>query len=164
VFPRGYLRNHVWVSGDPQGVETSLPIGANGELMPLPIKAGIIAFTLNAAHTTVTDGTGQVAGAIASADIDAFLKPFLVTQTPFCPGTSGYSNLLDTIKTYTDVVVAGAKLQDPSKDCDGISLGIGINLAPVAPAVALGTEVTESPGACGSDAGVPDAADGAVSD
>lgn len=163
-FPNGYLRNNVWVSGEPLPFEIALPIGEKGELMPMPVKAGLIGFALNATHTTVIDGTGQVAGAIALTDLEAFLKPFLVTQTPFCPGTGGYDNLLSTINTYADVVVSAPKLQDPGKDCDGVSFGIGINLAPVAPAVALGTEVTPSPGACGGDAGVPDATDGAVTD
>ncbi len=164
TFPRGYLRNNVWVSGEAQAFEIALPIGASGELMPLPVRSGVIGFTLNAAHTTVVDGTGQVAGAIALSDVEAFLKPFLITQTPFCPGTGGYNNLMQTIGSYADVVVGAAKLQDSTKDCDGISFGIGINLAPVAPAVELGTELTPSPGSCGTDAGVPDAADGAVSD
>jgi hypothetical protein len=163
TFPRGYLRNNVWVSGEAQSFEIALPIGATGELMPMPVRSGVIGFTLNASHTTVVDGTGQVAGAIALSDVEAFLKPFLMTQTPFCPGTGGYQNLLQTITTYADVVVAAPKLQDSSKDCDGISFGIGINLAPVAPAVTLGAEMTPSLGACGTDAGVP-AADGAVSD
>ncbi len=164
TFPKGYLRNNVWVSGDPQAFEFHLPIGDTGELMPMPVHSGIIGFTLKPDHTNAIDGTGQVAGAIALSDVEAFLKPFLVTQTPFCPGTGGYDNLLQTIDTYADVVVGAPKLQDPSKDCDGVSFGIGINLAPVAPAVALGTEVTPSVGACGGDAGVPDATDGAVSD
>lgn len=153
-FPRGYLRNHVWVSGEPTDFDTALPIGSSGELMPLPVRAGLVAFQLSPTHTSVVDGTGQVAGAIALSNIEAFLKPFLLTQTSFCPGSSQYANLMKTVGTYGDVVVSGPKLQDPAKVCDGISFGIGINLAPVAVPTALGTEVPPSGGACGSaDAG-----------
>jgi hypothetical protein len=154
TFAKGYVRNNVWVSGEPQSFETSLPIGDKGELMPLPIVNGVIAFQLNAGHTSVVDGTGQVAGALAVASVENFLKPFLLTQTTFCPGSSQYNNLMKTISTYGDVVVGAAKLQDPTKSCDGISLGIGINMAPIAAATALGPEQTPSPGACGTpDAG-----------
>ena len=150
TFPRGYVRNHVWVSGESTNFETALPIGANGELMPMPVRAGVIAFQLNPTHTSVVDGTGQVAGALALSNVENFLKPFLLTQTSFCPGSSQYANLMRTVESYSDLVVVGPSLQDPAKSCDGISFGIGINLAPVAAATALGAEVTPSPGACGT--------------
>lgn len=153
-FPKGYVRNHVWVSGEPTSFETALPIGSKGELMPLPVVSGIIAFQLNSARTSVVDGTGQVAGAIATASVESFLKPFLLTQTTFCPGSSQYNNLMNTVRTYGDVVMNAPKLQDPSRPCDGISFGIGINMAPIAAPTALGPEQIPSAGACGT----PDAA------
>lgn len=164
-FPKGYMRDHVWVSGEPVSFETALPIGAKGELMPMAVRSGLIAFQLNPAHTNVVDGTGQVAGALPLSAVEGFLKPFLLTQTTFCPGTSQYQNLMNTVGTYGDVVVDAPKMQDPGKSCDGISFGIGINLAPVAAPSALAPEITPSAGACGggdagpSDTGVDGASD-----
>lgn len=164
-FPKGYVRNHVWVSGEPVNFETALPIGDTGELMPMPVRSGLVAFTLNAAHTSVVDGTGQVAGALPLANVESFLKPFLATETTFCPGSSQYNNLLKTVTSYADVVVDAPRLQDPSKACDGITLGIGINLAPIAVPTALGPEVTPAPGACGTpDAGTEAGTDTGVGD
>jgi hypothetical protein len=153
-FPKGYLRNNVWVSGEPVDFETALPIGAKGELMPLSVRSGLIAFQLNGDHTTAVEGTGQVAGAIPVTSVEAFLKPFLLTQTTACPGTMSYEALMNNVRSYADVVVGAARLQDPSKSCDGVSLGLGINLGPIAPPTALGTEVVPSTGTCGGDAGV----------
>lgn len=152
TFPKGYLKDNVWVSGEPAKFDFALPIGATGELQPMQIQAGIIAFQLNPAHSNVVDGTGQVAGAMPVSGLEGFLKPFLLTQTTFCPGIPAYTNLIETAKTYADVYLEAPKLQDSSKPCDGVSIGFGINLSPVAEPNALGTEKPAATGGCG-DAG-----------
>jgi len=159
TFPKGYVRDHVWVSGDPARFDFALPLGATGELQPMPIHSGLIAFQLNPAHTNAVDGTGQVAGALPLSGIEDFLKPFLLTQTSFCPGTPQYTNLMKNASTYADVYLEAAKLQDPAKACDGISFGIGINLAPIAEPTGVGTEKPPATGGCTTDAGTDGATD-----
>lgn len=160
-FPKGYLRDNTWVSGEPARFDIALPIGANGELQPMVVHSGIIAFQLNAKHDNVVDGTGQVAGAMPLTSVEAFLKPFLLTQTSFCPGTPQYTNLVNNAVTYADVYLEAPKLQDSSKPCDGVSFGIGINLSPVAEPTGIATEKPPATGGCtASDAGPGDASDG----
>jgi hypothetical protein len=155
TFPKGYLRGNVWVSGDPQSFQTAIPLGASGELMPMDVVHTVISMKLNDAHANAIDGTGVMAGAIPTTSLEAFLKPFLLTQTTFCPATSQYDIFMKKVVTYADVVVAAPSLQDASKSCDGVSFGIGFNMAPVAPPSKLGTDPTASTGACGGmDAGV----------
>lgn len=153
-FPAGFLRDDVWVSGEPSSFDADLPIGLTGELMPMPIVNGVITFRLNEAHTTAIDGTGMVAGAIPTSALESFVRPFILTQTAFCPGTPQYTQLVDKLPAFADVVVGAASLQDPGKSCDGMSLGIGINLAPVAQPTTTAPDVTPASGTCAdADAG-----------
>lgn len=159
-FPKGYLKGNVWVSGEPTKLDYALPIGKNGELMPMPLEAAIMSFQLRPDHVAAVDGTGQVAGAMRASSLDAFLAPFLYTQTTFCPATAQWTMLMNQVTTFSDVVIDAPHLQDPSKACDGVSFGFGINLAPVAQPTTVGAEVTASTGLCGGgDAGTSDAGD-----
>jgi hypothetical protein len=153
TFPRGYLKNHVWVSGDPSGFSMSIPMGEQGELLPMNVTAGTIAFKLSDAHTAVVDGTGVLAGAIRASDVESFLRPFMLTQTLFCPGTSQYDAFMKTIPTYVDVVIDAPTLQDPKVACDGLSFGLGINLSPIARPTTLSAATPPATGTCGGDAG-----------
>lgn len=140
TFPNGYLRDNVWVSGEPSTVDVYLPLGKTGVLLPLHAVSAVMAFRLNDAHVTVVDGTGQFAGAIPASSLETMLAPFVKTQTLFCPGTPQYDAFFSKVQTSPDVVVGAATLQDPAATCDGVSFGIGINLAPVAQPVELGTD------------------------
>ena len=167
AFPKGYIRGNIWVSGEPSSFSISLPIGKTGELLPMKVVSTVIAFRLNETHGAVVDGTGVFAGAFAAADVETFLKPFILTQTSFCPGTTQYDDFVAKVKTFVDVVTESPTLQDPKINCTGISFGIGINLAPVARPLKLAPSIPPTTSACdkgdaGSDSG--DAADGGVGD
>jgi hypothetical protein len=154
TFPMGYLRNHVWVSGEPGAFSLSIPMGEQGELMPMSVSSGTIAFKLNDTHGAVVDGTGVLAGALRAKDIESFLRPFMITQTLFCPGTAQYAAFMSTIPTFVDVVIDSPSLQDPKVACDGISFGLGINLSPIARPTTLSAAVPPATGTCsGGDAG-----------
>ncbi|MGZ3419219.1 MAG: hypothetical protein ACXVEF_17295 [Polyangiales bacterium] len=165
TFPHGYLRGNVWVSGEPQGFQTAIPIGKSGELMPMDVVHTVISMKLNDGHAGAVDGTGVMAGAVPVSSLESFLRPFLLTQTTFCPGTSQYDIFMKKVATFADVVVAADNLQDPGKSCDGISFGIGFNTAPVAQPTKLGTDPVASTGSCGGmDAGTEGGIDDASSD
>jgi hypothetical protein len=139
----------------PENFQTAIPIGKGGELMPMDVVQTVISMKLNDAHAGAVDGTGVMAGAIPTSSMEAFLKPFLLTQTTFCPATMQYDIFMKKVVTFADVVVAAPNLQDPSKSCDGISFGIGFNMSPVAQPTKLGADPVASTGACGGmDAGV----------
>ncbi len=148
TFPKGYLKNNVWVSGEPLDFEISIPLGRSGALMPMKVAQAVIAMRVSDAHSSIVDGTGVFAGAIAPATTQAFLDPFMITQTTHCPGTAEYAIFMKKITAYVDVVIGAPNLQDPKKSCDGISFGIGINLAPVARPLKLGPPL--SPPVCGA--------------
>lgn len=165
TFPKGYLHGNVWVSGDPQSFQTAIPIGKPGELMTMDVVHTVISMKLNDAHAGAVDGTGVMAGAIPTSSMEAFLRPFLLTQTTFCPASSQYDIFMNKVVTFADVVVGAPSLQDASKSCDGISFGIGFNMAPVAPPMKLGTDPVASTGACGGmDAGVEGGTDSGSDD
>ncbi len=159
TFDKAYITGDTWVSGEPSDFQTKVPMGETGELLPLDLHAGVISFKLNDTRTGAVDGTGAIAGAIPAASLEAFLKPFVLTQTIFCPATPQYTTFMERVVTFVDVVITAPNLQDSKKNCDGVSLGLGINLAPVA---ALGS-VVDDPGATtacgGGDAGADGASD-----
>lgn len=159
TFPRGYLKGHIWVSGEATNLSLSLPIGKAGVLMPLVAQHAVMAFRLKDDHGSVVDGTGQFAGAMPMSSLESFLAPFLASQTTFCPGSSQYRSFMDSLAPFADVSLGAASLQDEKNACDGVSFGIGINLAPIA--VPTETAPPESDPPCGtvSDAGSDAAAD-----
>ncbi|MBK7400967.1 MAG: hypothetical protein IPJ34_33110 [Myxococcales bacterium] len=159
TFPKGYLKGNVWVSGEAADLSLSLPIGKAGVLMPLVAQHAVIAFRLKDDHASAVDGTGQFAGAMPMSSLESFLAPFLASQTTFCPGSPQYKSFMDSLAPFADVSLGAASLQDEKSACDGVSFGIGINLAPIA--VPTETAPPESDPPCGtvSDAGSDAAAD-----
>jgi hypothetical protein len=93
-----------------------------------------------------------MAGALPVSSLESFLRPFLLTQTFFCPGTPPYENLLTNAKSFADVYLGSPTLQDPSKACDGVSFGFGFDMAPTSPPSRVGAEPRPATGSC-ADAG-----------
>ena len=160
AFPNGYIKGDVWVSGEPASFEMSMPIGLKGEPLPMKVVNGLIGFQLTRDHGSVMDGTGQFAGAIAASNVEAWLKPFVLTQTGFCPAMPQYATFMNRVQTFVDVVVGAPSLQDPKAKCDGISFGFGMNMAPIARPSEVVPAPPPSTGSCGGDAGADAAVDG----
>jgi hypothetical protein len=155
AFPKGYLANNTWVSGEPELKTIVLPASAS-LFVPLTLDSTQVGVTLDAAHTTGKNGV--IAGALPIKTIASLLDP-IAKQSGFCPGTTLYNSLLKSVQRFPDVVIGAPNLQNTAVECDGISLGFGFDPAPVKPA----TEIVDPPppekDPCtdgGVDTGAPD--------
>lgn len=147
-FKKGFVRDNVWVSGEPEQRDLLLP-GSTAVVITLPLDASVFTVKLNADHRG--GSRGVVAGAVPVAAIETLIRP-IATESGFCPGTSLYNSLVRTVQRFPDVVVGAPGLQNTAVECDGISLGMGFDVVPVQPV----TQVVpgDPPGKNLCDAGV----------
>ena len=134
-FDQSYLVQNVWVSGP--GGALSLQLSLGGTTTTLTLGSAIITMTLDEAHKAGTSGV--IAGILPTATLIEVLRKVAGTIDPgLCAGP-----LIDSIarqlEAASDILVDGT--QDPAKDCDGISVGLGFEatraaLGPVASASA----------------------------
>lgn len=148
-FKKGYVKGNVWVSGEPELRQLVLPV--SGSLyVPLELESAAFTVALNADHKSGTRGT--VGGAIPVAAIETLMRP-IATESGFCPGTTLYNSLLRTVQRFPDVVIGAPGLQDTTRECDGISIGIAFDVSPIQPVTELVPPPPPPKDACG-DAGV----------
>lgn len=147
-FVDGYVSNGVWVSGEPNGYVVSMPVGT--VQTNLTIIGATFDFTLSDDHKTATNGT--VAGAIPFASFDDLLRP-IAEHAGFCPGSDLYTQFTKTVSLFPDISVDSPGSPILTKPCDGISLGLGFDLAPIMPPTELQDPPAPGPPAC-ADAGV----------
>ncbi|MGZ3454809.1 MAG: hypothetical protein ACXVEF_34725 [Polyangiales bacterium] len=149
-FVGGYVKGNVWVSGEPSKVALVTPV--TGDLAIRMVLDGMImTFEIDAAHTT--GGRGMVGGGIPFASFEDFVRP-VAAGAGFCPGSPLYDGLLKNVQRMPDLVAGAPNLQDTSKDCDALSIGIGFDLAPVQPVTEIVPPTPPTPTKC-DDAGVP---------
>ncbi|MBK7403014.1 MAG: hypothetical protein IPJ34_44010 [Myxococcales bacterium] len=128
-FPKGYLRDGTWVSGELAPADLRLPFGKRNST-PLSFRAVVLTTRLAPDRTTATSGV--VAGVLSVPAFVAFFTP-LAADFKLCPGDPIYTGIVDGIARYPDLSLDAPSLQDPSKTCDGISMGLGFELAPIPP-------------------------------
>ncbi len=133
IFAGGYIANHVWISGDPGAVKLSLPL-TRDVFTTLNLQGSVFTLELEPTHTTGHNGV--VAGAVPGSDIDSILRP-VAAAAGFCPGTAIYDNVLKTGLRSPDVSLGAPKMQDVTKVCDGISVGVGFEVTPIKPVTKL---------------------------
>jgi hypothetical protein len=148
VATDSYVTGDTWV-GRFQGVLTlRLPVAEHDPLV-VPLRDPIVAMHLDAARASADSGT--LAGVLSLDDTlqqaDAMLARADATH---CTGVLHDGIIADTGQA-ADILLD--RTQDPAKDCDAISFGIGFTAA----RVVLGASVPEPPlppALCG-DAGAP---------
>jgi hypothetical protein len=75
-----------------------------------------------------------------------------------CPGDATYDQVIAGVAQGADLVFGAPQLQDPTRDCDAMSIGIAITMAPAAPPTTVVPSPPPAPDPCtASDAGVTDA-------
>jgi hypothetical protein len=136
-FPKSYVNEHVWVSGAPATLDLALSIG--GVTLTLTINNALISMKMSTDRKTVREGT--IAGIIATKQ--------LVTEIEKVAGSLGFCDEA-LVKNISGLIIGAADIlsdgtQDPSKECNGISVGLGFD------ALAIGglgdvVESTATPG------------------
>lgn len=149
-FPKGYVRDNVWVSGEPELRQLVLPV-SDGLYVTLMLESAVMTLSLDEGHKSAT--RGALGGAIPMKSIDVLLGP-IATSSGFCPGSSLYNSLLRNVQRFPDVVIGAPNLQDTTVQCDGLSMGLAFDVAPIQPVTELVDPPAPKPDPC-SDAGAP---------
>jgi hypothetical protein len=146
-FPTSYVNNNTWVSGSKGDVNLSLSI--QGFTLNLTISNAVITMEMDTAHMKGTKGI--IAGILQTDVLITELQKVAGSFDPsFCdPNNPTFMSLASEIAQASDIMHDGT--QDPTKTCDGISIGLGfdadiVKIGPVA-APASGTNP------CTADAG-----------
>ena len=118
-FPMSYVAKNTWVSGSKGDV--SLTLSFSGYDLALVIHQGQIAMQYSADHKTSTNG--QIGGVLGTTQLTDAVKAIAGKVSPsLCMG-SALDGVLAQIRQASDIGIDGK--QDPSKVCDGISIGLG---------------------------------------
>jgi hypothetical protein len=130
-FPMAYVNNNVWVSGSKGDVTLSLSV--SGFTLDLTIANAVITVEMDAAHKKGTKGV--IAGVLKTDQLTTELKKVAGSfDASLCSGNT-IDSIVAQISQASDILADGT--QDPTKECDGISVGLGfdadiIQLGPVA--------------------------------
>jgi hypothetical protein len=139
TFDKSYVNEGTWVSGSPGTLD--LTVGVAGFSLTLNIQKAILSMELSADRKKATNGV--IAGVIPTEALVEQLRNIAgAFSQELCEGTT-VESLLDQIRAASDILQDGT--QDPSKTCDGISIGLGfdageIQIGPVAPKTPPGTD------------------------
>ncbi len=120
-FPAGYLTLNTWV-GVP-GPTVYLQLAFGGMSLPLQIGHAVVTMSLDPTHQSATNGT--IAGIIPVQAFVTTLQQIAGEIDPsLCSGPT-INSILDQIEQAADILQDGT--QDPTKPCDGISIGLGFD-------------------------------------
>jgi hypothetical protein len=148
TFPTSYVANRTWVSGSAGDVSLSLSI--SGYALSLTIHHATITMDLGADNKSATNGT--IGGVLSTDELNNGLKQVAgKISSSLCQGST-LDSILQQISQASDIMSDAT--QDPSKTCDGISVGLGFE----SKAVMLG-DVTD-PAQPGADPCASSGADG----
>lgn len=133
-FPTSYVANDEWVSGSPAAVVIAVPLA--GYTIHYTLQDTTFTMKLSADRQTAQ---GIVAGVLP---VEAFIAEMKKVAGSFskdlCTGTT-FDSVAVQLRQTADIMADGS--QDPTKTCDGISLGWGFH----AEALHLGVVAPPSP-------------------
>ncbi|WP_234023897.1 hypothetical protein [Sorangium cellulosum] len=134
VFPNSYVVDNTWVSGPQTQGTFKLNLTTAGKNIGLTISNVRIAMELAQDHKSAVKGT--IAGVLETDVLVEELRSVIGTVQPaLCEGTT-LEGVLDQIRATSDIMKDGS--QDPSQECNAISIGIGftakeVQLGDIAP-------------------------------
>lgn len=104
-------------------------VNVSGFTMVLPVRKSRMAFTLEPGLGGIVEG--QIGGVIRTEDLVQEMKRIAAAfDVIFCDPTSLIlQSILIQVRQASDIMVDGT--QDPTKECDGISIGLGFTMKPV---------------------------------
>jgi hypothetical protein len=120
-FANSYINSNTWVSGGKGVVKLQLAI--QGFNLALDINQAQLAVDL----TDRKSGTnGTIGGVLATEQlVDALKKVAGNFGSNFCGESSALDGILESVRQASDILQDGS--QDPTKDCNGISIGLGFD-------------------------------------
>lgn len=120
-FPDSYINNNIWVSGSKNTV--SLQLSISGFDLKLDINKAQLAVDLSD-RKNGTNGT--IGGVLATEQLVDGLKKIAGSfDTKFCSDVTALDGILDSVRQASDILQDGT--QDPSKECNGISIGLAFD-------------------------------------
>jgi len=127
LFPQAYMAGNTWVSGTKGTV--SLQLSISGFTVSLDIQNAYVTLDLGAGNASGTNGT--IAGVLDTEQlVSQISKVAAAFDTSFCdPASPTLVSILNQLRQASDIMKDGT--QDPAKECDGISIGLGFNTAAV---------------------------------
>jgi hypothetical protein len=145
-FPTSYIAGNTWVSGTKGTIDLSLSV--SGFSLDLTISSALISLQLDPTHKHGTKGI--IAGVLATDVLTGELQKVAGSfDSSLCSG-SVIQGIVAQIEQASDIMADGS--QDPTKPCDGISIGLGFD----AEVVTLGDVAAAAPpkaNPCDMDAG-----------
>jgi hypothetical protein len=122
-FPNSYVVNNTWVSGTKGTVNLGLSI--SGFTLNLTIASAYITMEMDASHKHGTKGV--IAGVLNADTLVGELQKVAGSFDPtFCdPTNATFQSIATQILQASDILSDGT--QDPTKQCDGISIGLGFD-------------------------------------
>jgi hypothetical protein len=139
-FPDSYLAGGNWVSGSATLLNLTLSI--SGFELSLAIQKAQIEMKVSGVGASASATEGTIGGVLATEQLIAELKKVAGNFDASLCASSAFEGIAAQIRQASDIMQDGTN-GDPSKTCDGISIGLGFN----AKAVKLGVvaPVTEPP-------------------
>ena len=120
-FPMSYVAGGTWVSGSRGNLSLSLDV--QGFSLTLDIRQALVSMDIDSGNTGATKGI--IAGVLDTEALIAELKKIAGAISPgLCEG-SAFEGIAQQIRGASDINKDGTN--DPTKDCDGISLGLGFD-------------------------------------
>ncbi len=137
-FPDSFLAGGTWVSGS-KG-DLSLSLSVSGYSLTLKIIGAVITMDVTGMGTAAKATNGTIAGVINTEElINELAKVAGSFDTSLCSGST-FDSIAQQIRQGSDIMSDGTN-GDPTKTCDGISIGLGFDAA----GVTLGTVADPAP-------------------
>jgi hypothetical protein len=124
-FAASHLADNTWVSGS--GGTVTLSIIVAGAPFPFLINEAILRARLAADHRSATDGV--IAGILDTEQFIEGIRKIAGNIDPYLCEGSAFEGLAQQLRGASDIMKDGS--QDPSKTCDGISIGLGFDASEV---------------------------------
>ena len=131
-FPKGYMAGGVWVSGELGTTSATIPLPSFGATWMIPMESVVISFDV------ATGSMGTIAGATQSTKFVEAITP-MMKQWGICPGNATFDQIAATVMQSSDLVSGAKSLQDTTRECNALSIGIGFLAVPAAPSTSYVT-------------------------
>ena len=125
IFPASSVMNGVFDSGTNQTFVLTIPMASTSRStsVKLTIHAAHVTMTLAADHKTATKGI--IGGVLNTEEFVAEVQK--VGYVFGLCGSALFDGVITTVRQASDIMTDGT--QDPTKTCDGISIGLGFEMA-----------------------------------